>query len=185
MKSFILLTFLFLGLAYYEFSGGNDFVPEARPGAELAEAETAPLPVTEVVTRSDTADPADVNALPGVPERLAQPLVETAATEEAQEVVADAVADAISAALSAPAPEPATEESPVLVSLAAPSPDWRQVDASALNVRAGPSTNDSVVTRLERNDEVLVVSELDDGWALVQIASTGAEGWVATRFLTQ
>ena len=183
MRSFILLTFLFLGLGFYELSGGSDFVPETRPGAELAAVETTTLP--ETVTRDDSTDPADLNALPGVADRLAQPLVSAAAQTEVETAVADAIATAIAAPAAALPEAVASETEPVLVSLAAPRADTRYVDASSLNVRAGPSTNDSVVGRLGQGQQVNVISELDDGWALVRFDDTGSEGWVAARFLVR
>ncbi len=61
----------------------------------------------------------------------------------------------------------------------------RWVDASALNVRAGPSTNASVLTSLARSELVLVISEQADGWALVRVEGDGTEGWVASRFLVR
>ncbi|SMY06455.1 SH3 domain-containing protein [Flavimaricola marinus] len=184
MRSFILLTFLFLGLGFYELSGGSDFVPETRASASVAEVDTTPLPAPEIVTRAEDDTIASVNALPGVPERLAQPLVTASAEVEAAE---QAVADAIAAALAEPAPAATTPE-PVLASLATPSTqsvDQRFVDATSLNVRSGPSTNDRVLTKLDQNAPVIVLSELTDGWALVRIGSDGTEGWVAARFLTQ
>lgn len=183
MKSFILLTFLFLGLAFYELSGGQEFEPEVRPSAAVAEVETTLLPSPEVVTRDEPDTIADVGTLPNVPETVAQPLIAEVVSPEVEEAE-EAVAAAIAAALAAPAPE-VVEEQPVLVSLASPLLDQRLVDASSLNVRAGPSTNDRVVTKLNRNEPVIVLSELDDGWALVRIGDAGTEGWVAARFLVQ
>jgi hypothetical protein len=180
LRSFILLTFLFLGIGFYELSGGADFEPESRPGTAVAAAEPVAPAVPETVTRADPDAIAGLDALPGVPERLARPLVspEVSAAEQA-------VAAAVMAAIAAPVPEAQPEATPVLASLATALGTERYVEATALNVRAGPSTNDRVLTRLTQNAAVTVLSDLGDGWSLVRVGSDGTEGWVASEFLSR
>lgn len=183
MRSFILLSFLFLGLGFYELSGGSDFEPETRPSAATDVVETTPLNTQDIVSRDD---PDTVAGLDSLPAALTQPLIVAApASDPVTEAAEQAVAEAIAAALAAPAPAAPVVEQATLVSLASPIGDQRYVDATSLNVRAGPSTSDRVVTRLDQNAPVIVLSELADGWALVRIGDAGTEGWVAARFLTQ
>lgn len=61
--------------------------------------------------------------------------------------------------------------------------DTRSVEASALNVRNGPSTSDAVVGRLTRSQTVTVLSQTADGWTQIRHDGDGTEGWVASRFL--
>jgi len=65
MGRFIILSFLVMGWAFYELSGGADFVPETRV---LAEAEA---PQAEIVTRADTA------TLVSLTEEVASPVAAT------------------------------------------------------------------------------------------------------------
>ncbi|MGL6209147.1 MAG: SH3 domain-containing protein [Paracoccaceae bacterium] len=82
-----------------------------------------------------------------------------------------------------PTPEPVAVVEP---EPAAPAEIWAYVDARSVNVRAGPSTDDAVIGRLENGEAVLVVAEDVgvDGWVLVRIEGDGIEGFVAQRFLT-
>ena len=81
-----------------------------------------------------------------------------------------------------PTPTPAIE--PVVE---APSGRIATVNTRAANVRGGPGTDNDVVARLTRGEEVLVVVEADapDGWALVRIEGDGVEGYVAARLLSE
>ena len=76
-------------------------------------------------------------------------------------------------------PEPLTETQPVPEPLA-----FRYVSATAVNVRQGPSTNDSVIGRLTRGEAVSVVGEVVEGWVQIRIEGDGIEGYVAARLLT-
>jgi uncharacterized protein YgiM (DUF1202 family) len=58
------------------------------------------------------------------------------------------------------------------------------VSSSAVNVRAGPSTDYEVVGRLIRAEAVTVVSAADEGWVQIRIEGDGIEGFVAARLLT-
>jgi hypothetical protein len=82
--------------------------------------------------------------------------------------------------------EPVVEATP-----AAPIPETTgrilRVASRSLNVRAGPGTEYSVMDRLKRGDEVLVVAEGegDDGWAMIRIEGDGLEGYVSARLLSE
>jgi hypothetical protein len=57
------------------------------------------------------------------------------------------------------------------------------VDASALNVRSGPSTGNPVVTVLKRGAEVQILGETN-GWLEV-VAPDGKRGYVSKRYVTE
>lgn len=64
MKKFILLTFGFLGWAFYEMSGGADFVPASALVAPVEETVIAVVSAEEPVTPAETQDaPAAEEAL--------------------------------------------------------------------------------------------------------------------------
>lgn len=77
-----------------------------------------------------------------------------------------------------PAAQPVAEAAPVRV---------MRVDTRSANVRQGPGTDQPVVGRLTRGEEVIVVTEGQgpDGWSLIRIEGDGLEGWVAARLLTE
>ncbi len=166
MKSYVWLTFAFMGWGYYEMSGGADFVPEEGP-ALVAEVETTPLPTPEVVTRSETTTLLAVST-----SNIAQP----AAQEEA--VIIQASAPVVT-----PAPvvvEPVEVAAPVVE----PQLDLREVAGSRVNMRMGPSTDYDVITTLNGGTQLEVLSVNADGWANVLTVDRGIEGWMAERLLT-
>lgn len=197
VSKFIIVSFGFLALAFYELSGGADFVPEERPTQAVAEVEAQPEVTAEeilVATTEPAAAPevaitggGDITLasteeleLDGVTARLSQPLVTADLTEltgSDEEVKFASLS--ISPDGSSLNAQTTVEEVVTDVAL-----DLRSVDVDALNVRAGPSTGNEVVGRLTRFEIVTVVSETDDGWAQVLIEGDGLEGWVASRFLT-
>lgn len=79
-------------------------------------------------------------------------------------------------------------ETPVaVVDATAPAGRVLRVNTRAMNVRAGPGTDYSVVGQLVRGEEVLVVVEDEgpDGWTMIRIEGDGVEGYAATRLLTE
>lgn len=59
---------------------------------------------------------------------------------------------------------------------------WR-VAATEVNFRAGPSTDDAILTSLTQGDEVEFLSEAGDGWAHLRVRATGQEGYMSQQFL--
>lgn len=148
----------------------------------VAEA-VAPEPVAEVA-EVVVAEPAVVATLPaGVG---AMPLVDPAAFQpdataevfslaNAQEGLMDLVPDEAAAAALSPDADVPEDGGDVV---------WAVVMAEAVNVRAGPSTGDSVAGRLVRGDEVMLVGPEQDGWVQVRVEGDGIDGFVAARFLS-
>jgi hypothetical protein len=90
------------------------------------------------------------------------------------------------------APEAPLMNNPIVEQVSvAPAPEATgrilRVNTKALNVRSGPGTDYSVIDRLKRGDEVLVVVEADgpDGWAMIRIEGDGIEGYVSARLLSE
>jgi len=57
------------------------------------------------------------------------------------------------------------------------------VTARAVNLRAGPSTNNAVVGRATQNDSAEIIEMLPSGWAKVYILETGTEAFMSAQFL--
>ncbi|MGC3938381.1 SH3 domain-containing protein [Roseobacter sp. EG26] len=208
MKRFILLSFGFLGLAFYEMSGGSDFdAAAARDAAILARSgtiETAELPR---ITTAQATVPSDEAGEPSVT-RVALNLTSL------EEVLTDEPAAATEAEPE-PTPQPFApsveqfditpvgfgedaEVATVLPSIifsgsssqasssAVTTPqDIRLVNATAVNMRGGPGTNYGVVTRLDRDTQVEVLRDDGTGWVKLRPVAGGPEGWVADFLLSK
>ena len=230
MNRYIVISFVVMGLGYYELSGGADFEPELRPTDVLVRTEDQPMvaqtrtPTAVEPFTGEAAEVATATAGPGSDAATNDQLVAvemlptvkaeaadlglTIADTRAEQPLFRSLSEPAGAVLLTNIPAPAaspTSTSSDAEAAAASTPeiastadvgtlpdetlqadgDVRWVDASALNVRAGPSTNSSVLTSLARSEFVLVISEQADGWALVRVEGDGTEGWVASRFLVR
>ena len=176
----MIVTFLMLGWAFYELSGGADFVPETR---EMAQAETT----TEepLVTRSASTASLISLSMPARIEPQPEPAVEAEVVAAITEAVADASDELIVQEASVPAdaseletvaPETAVEEAPT---------DLRLVDASRVNMRQGPGTAFNVIAAFDRGTQMEVLQVDPSGWAEVRVLDTGETGWMAERLLTE
>ncbi len=164
MKTYVWLSFAFLGWGYYEMSGGADFVPEDTP--VLAAAETSAT--EELVTRANA------------PTLLA---VSTSNVSSSLPVIDTAVVKADTQA----AGSEATAPQATVVQVAAPAPvalDIRQVAGSRVNMRMGPNTDYDVITTLDGGTDMEVLEVNAAGWARVIAVDRGIEGWMAERLLT-
>lgn len=56
------------------------------------------------------------------------------------------------------------------------------VNVSVLNVRSGAGTNNSIITKIYRNNSVSII-ESSNGWYKVQL-SNGTAGWVSAEYIT-
>lgn len=141
--------------------GGRDY-GQVRHGLltqpEVAPAVTAAAFDPEKITPEDSAEQ-PVALATFVPVAAPEPAVAAPVVEAVAPLAADA--------------SPAVETLPV-----------RWVKAGSINMRDGPSTENAVIGRLTRNEAVSIVSEAADGWVLVRIEGDGAEGYVASRLLT-
>lgn len=192
MKTFILLTFGFLGFAFYEMSGGSEFEPASArlAAAEPVEADTAvvaqvadeaapaPAPITKIdttpsVTRaslnladvSDSARPATIQ--PAAATRSVQ-IIDSADTPQI-------ILPSLIATTNTSAPASSVYET---------SDDVRTVSGNRVNVRGGPSTNFDIVSKLTRGIEVRILEDNGDGWVRMQPVDGGPVGWMADFLLT-
>ena len=156
MTRFIVVTFLFLALAFYEMSGGAGFVPEQR----IAAAE----PV-ETVTRADTVELASLSQVqePAITDTLTIPLIAPPVTAQDEAVIEAVVAE--------------VAQAPVVAQ------DLRQVIAERVNLREGPGTDYAVMDRLVQGTQTEVLETDAAGWAHVRVLSSGLSGWVSAEFL--
>ena len=59
------------------------------------------------------------------------------------------------------------------------------ISAKRVNVRAGPSTANSVIGSVEFADAVQILSDPTEDWVKIRVEGDGVEGFMASRFLTE
>lgn len=193
MTRFMLLTFAFLGWAFYEMSGGSEFEPgwyietadaETVAPMETAEAAEDPAPMTEIVARAETSTDSFSVIQATAPAKAADP------------------APVVQASLQTETPEPAPQTQGLRVTTRSTSApvdsnvvigrrqpvtadrDLREVAGSRVNMRNGPGTNFSVVDSLARGARVEVLDEPGNGWLKLRVVSTEEIGWMADYLVT-
>ena len=211
MKRFILLTFGFLGWAFYEMSGGSDF---EAPSDRMARLNPAPaVAVTEVAEVTDTMTIATAEASTDVVDtdpplsdsvtRVSLNLTsvrsaaELAVEPDTTELVITNVDPESGVAVNTDTSLSSADTPAIIPSLITPddsgttifttlssSGDIRTVSGNRVNVRGGPSTDFGVVSRLVRGDAVEVIEDNGNGWVLMRPVDGGTEGWMADFLLT-
>lgn len=199
---FVVVSFLGLGAVFYELSGGADFAPAERvePVNVARETQAVPIQVAratpppalsskEVVPAAQPERPA---ANPGLRQEIARNNLTqignafgSAAgfdgripTGGLQLVSLDGGLSAITTQPVAPRVEPVARPEPE-------GPDVRFVRASRVNMRQGPGTNYSVLTRLLANDKVIVLEDSGTGWLRLKVDKSGRVGWIAASLLSK
>ncbi|MGR1583453.1 SH3 domain-containing protein [Thalassobius sp. S69A] len=171
MLRYILLTFVFLGWAFYEASGGTEFTADLQAKKELAAAKAA----------QDAAEKAEAAALAQREIEVPAAMVTRAAFDPA-EVTPPAQSDAQPAAT----PDPEAKDDPEIATIdETPAPDIRKVAGSRVNMRMGPATSYNIVLRLTRGTRVQVLQEPGNGWVKLRVEENGRVGWMASRLLTK
>lgn len=162
MKSYVWLTFAFMGWAYYEISGGSDFEPVQTVIAVVEQAEP------EIVTRANSPTLLAVSSSNIAPQSQ---------DTDIMQALTDAVAlDSV-------------EAEPEIVAVVAPvvepeELDIRAVKGSRVNMRMGPGTGFDVIMTLDGGTKLEILEIDADGWANVSTVDRGIEGWMAARLLT-
>ena len=178
-----MLSFAFMGWAFYEASGGADFQPGshkvvvedtvARADFNTTTPVIAPLVTPAVLTTPAEPKPVVAVTMTSVP--TTQRLIGTAApTPEASLI-------RLGPEITEPTTEILTEEA---TPLTVPEADVRFVSGNRVNMRNGPGTSYSVVATLPRDTEVEVLQDPGQGWVKLQVADTGHIGWMSARLLS-
>lgn len=194
MIRFIVLTFAFMGLGFYELSGGSDFEPAqwreiTAPKVDMdAIAKPEPQPVQQVTKAKEITKPApQINVEP-----QENPLVVLAAVPTTRRLVgASEPTPNLQKTTLGPDPSDvpegrSTDVIPVsLTTEVQIAPDFRRVTGNRVNMRNGPGTQYSVVGKLLRDDEVEVLQDPGVGWVKLQVLETGRIGWMSAKLLTK
>lgn len=180
MNKYIVIAFAFLGVWFYEASGGADFVPGENGLVIFAEpqpVEPRQDPAFDLVARADTS----ANLTEVAPARAALP--EPTDTSVEPDATAGLTLVTLETPVVTPEPVVAVVETPEPV---APQPvrDLRFVDGDRVNMRGGPGTDFAVVGRLVRDDMVEILKDEGNGWLHLRDTASGQEGWMADWLVT-
>ncbi len=170
MWRIILVTFVALGWAWFELSGGSEFEPGQNGLEVLAKVEESELPAEQDVSRNIATDV-----------ELVSLAVESTNTVTMEPVAQPVVATSGNATAPVqPAVDPVKTEA-VVQEMAAV--DYRKVTGSRVNLRAGPGTSYGIVTKLVQGDEVEILDDAGDGWVQLRSLSGDNVGWMSADFL--
>ena len=210
MKRFILVSFAFLAVAFYQMSGGADFEPRV---------ETVPLATsikvteTQTLSKSGQVQAASLIARPAVTSILTarvakptpvtfvqpgKPVVETAvARVQDTPVVPDSHPFAQTLVLasleqglaglttSAPLPAPTPDPAAVVVAPVVVPADIRKITATRVNMRDGPGTTYPVLTRLTLGHEVEILDTPGNGWLRLRTLPEQRVGWISASLVSK
>ncbi len=204
MFRFIVLTFVFMGWAFFEMSGGTDFDGEAlrmsrievdqttptAPRTLLADVDTqrsyGEAEVTRVAlnlaTTSDIATPAKPMTNAATPVKYEGATLSSASmnVSEGPEIILPSLI---------PSAQPEIQrETQVSAELMVQEDngvqDVRAVTGNRVNVRGGPGTDYGVVGSLTRGVQVEILQDPGNGWVKLRPMDGGTEGWMADFLLT-
>lgn len=147
---------------------------EERAPVEVARAETTPLALPD--PRPARADPLPVPAVATPAAAQAEPEV-TFTLRQAQPREVGGIA-----ALAGLEPRPTGRLDAQPAPAAEPAVHY--VSGTRVNVRSGPSTSFAVISSVEYGDAVKILDDAGDGWSHIRIESSGTQGYMATRFLS-
>lgn len=213
MFRFMLVSFGFMGWAFYEMSGGSDFDPIATRMARIEPAAETPFdtpadPNDQVVLASASTDIMDTD--PFANDAVTRVSLNLTSLQDALDQSGDAavVAPAVQAVDPAVVPtnvaittssadtpaiipslivqdDTVTDNATPAALISEAGLDIRTVSGNRVNVRGGPSTNFSVVSKLVRGDAVEILEDNGNGWVKMRSVLTGEEGWMADFLLSE
>lgn len=191
------MSFVFMGFAFYELSGGDDFVPRKAEAMDAAKAIAA----AEAEQKAGDADLAHVRpesaTVPqaAVTRDIAPPVAASARGGDTSPPEVTSGADTSPVMLASlqsgldmvpgPVIRLATPRNATPAALPEPEPaDIREVAGSRVNVRLGPGTGYGIVTRLPRGTSVEVIENDGAGWVKLRTVEDELIGWMAEYLLT-
>lgn len=185
MWRFILLTFAFLGWAFYEMSGGAEFEP-------VEKAEIAPEPKVETVALAaaptpkapepKTVEPKFEVTLASLKQPEPKPTPAGKPRVDVEKV--RAVAAPGTSMWEKTSADPSAEDLAKLTKELEIQKDVRQVTGNRVNMRQGPGKKYNVVARLTRGQEVEILQDPGNGWVKLKVIETNRIGWMAEFLLT-
>lgn len=187
MTRFVLLSFVFLGWAFYEVSGGGDYSPPrpvslaAVEDIETQQAETEASEAAEVLSEKPAAAPEKIELTAAD----TRPLVSTP-----QPIPAENLPPRYDGSLSTIK----LEDGPVSIGAAVGIVEFfdgdrdeareiLRVRGNRVNMRSGPNKNTSIVARLSQGQRVELLEDPGRGWLKLKVLDSGEVGWMAEFLL--
>lgn len=183
MWRLIFVSFLGLGFAFYQLSGGSDFEP-----AELtAQTKLKSQSEQDVIDPFRAADQTSNQF--ALLDKAVVPKQFPVAIEQSEDVVARTLWDVSglegdSIALGSVQPELVSldlAELPVTVSEV--DDTVRQVTGNRVNLRNGPGTEYNVLSKLTRGEQVAILQDPGNGWLKLRVLETNRVGWLAASLV--
>ena len=193
MVKFIAIAFGFLGLAFYELSGGSDFDGEAL---RLSRVEVGTvkqgLPKIADAAKDIGSDDAEfevsrsaLNLVSEEKSKIIASVVTLTQPEKIEATPASLVVDVVEEPLGELIlPSLIVEPEAFEVITSTSIQDVRIVSVDRVNVRSGPSTDYEVVGRLTRGVEVEELDDNGDGWIEMRSLDGVTFGWMADFLLS-
>lgn len=212
MWRFMTVTFGFLAIAFYQLSGGADYVPKDGSRQSVAQAkqdsqfEAAP-PVTSgpVTVRRETQTATGQAGQTGNAQIVlasAKAVGREEATGKRIRLISNTSSDAsapssrilpdvevvsadpdkITRLVAAATTDARAPVAPVKAERLT-GEERRMVKSSRVNMRAGPGTGFEVVDQLSRGTQVAILHDEGNGWVELRVIDTGQTGWMADFLL--
>lgn len=204
---YVLVSFAFLGWAFYELSGGADFEPRGlrsqKPEPVAAASGPAPAPPpriesvapAELVRRTAVKTTVAPRAAPepALPEAAADAEIVTRLAQVGANFGAgislapprEGQALMLAALTGESAPQPSDSDDASQAAAAEPQPDIREITATRVNMRNGPGTNYPILTRLDMGHRVEILESSGTGWLRLRILPEQTMGWVAASLISK
>jgi len=204
MNKYIVLSFAFMAFAFYELSGGDDFIPrkaeliaaakaeqeakEAERAAQLARTErqpsTLPAVVAEVSLRTVSEPTTPVVTEDGDRPDVAQIKPDANAPLPTTLISLQQSGEMFARPLTQLGSTPEQARPPLNLQPLPPT-DLREVAGSRVNMRVGPGTTYDVVTSLPQGTAVEVIDSDGDGWVKLRTVEEDQIGWMAEYLLSE
>lgn len=199
---FVFVSFLGLGWAFYELSGGASYQPRPNPqvaarGEPPQTIEAAPIVKTaQAVPQSKEIVPALPPARPAANPALRQQVARNQLSQIGRVLNSASAFDnriqtgslqlvSLEGGLSAIESRPQTPAVDTANHIETPRADVRFVHASRVNLRQGPGTDYAVLSRLLADDKVVVVEDNGTGWLRLRVEKDGSVGWIAASLVSK
>ena len=212
MRRFIVISFIFMGWAFYHLSGGSNFDPETTRASRIDNPETVETAVLQSSAVAELAAEPEIEAEPielelssvedvVVPPRprlsttpariqarqtaetLEQAALEVEEEEIPQEIILPSLIEGAVPSEGSVTPVDFSQDTATINPNS--GGERRTVSGNRVNVRGGPGTDFQVVNRLVRGDEVEILEDPGNGWVRLRPVEGGPVGWMADFLLTQ
>ena len=176
MGKIIFITFAFMAFAFYELSGGDEFVPiadEKRAALEVERAEEERLLAEAKAVQIKANESAQVEPVAQV--MLASAVMSDVQTDAKNDEIIAATTQALESDKVIAVTEVVVEEA---------TADIREVKGARVNMRNGPGQSFNVLAKLSNGEKVEILQDPGDGWVKLRVAENGRVGWMADFLLT-